>query len=445
MLQNYSPIINRKPAEVIAYYSDEQISVEQFLNQAVALSRKLPSHLYIINLLTDRYQYLLVFCASIIAGQCTLMPPNRLENTLDLLSRKYPDSYSFENSDLAELKIDLLGHEIDEIANPCNETPQIPSDQLCAIAFTSGSTGDPTPNLKYWETLRTGSLGNAELLLSDQEERINMVATVPPQHMWGLETSILLPLFADVAISHLTPFYPQDIAAALKSVPEPRVLISSPVHLNVLLKSGVQLVKLDRVFSATAPASIELAQQIEQRFSTQFLEIFGCSESGIFARRLTATESIWQLSDLFELEVKWDRTSIIAEHLPEVVILQDVVETVAGQRFRWLGRHQDMINIAGKRGSLADLNRRLLAIKGVLDGVVFMPDGSAKRLVAMVVAPGLKPADILNVLKSGVESVFLPRPVYMVSALPRQETGKLIREDMLKLYQDVAMKSSGKQ
>ena len=64
------------PPEIIAFLADEQISVEQFLATVVALSHKLPNYRYVINLLTDRYQYLLGFCAAIIAGQCTLMPPH---------------------------------------------------------------------------------------------------------------------------------------------------------------------------------------------------------------------------------------------------------------------------------------------------------------------------------------------------------------------------------
>jgi len=317
----------------------------------------------------------------------------------------------------------------------CADAPKIPSDQLCAILFTSGSTGTPAPNLKYWETLRTGSLGNAAMLLENRKGRLNLLATVPPQHMWGFETSILLPLFADATVSHLTPFYPQDIADALESLPKSRALISSPVHLAALLKSGVQLVKLDRIFSSTAPLPRQLAKDLESRFNTHVLEIFGCSETGVMATRNTVNETLWQLSDLFTLESIKDGVLIRGQHLPEEIVLPDSIELTSDHRFRWLGRHQDMINIAGKRGSLTDLNHRLLAIRGVVDGVIFLPDSSSERLAAMVVAPNLNPADILGALKSQIEPVFLPRPLYMISDLPRQETGKLAKNVVLELFE----------
>jgi acyl-coenzyme A synthetase/AMP-(fatty) acid ligase len=432
--QQLFPLTNRKPDEIIAFGTTGAIRVDDFLAEAVALSRRLPAHSYVINLFTDRYQYLLGFCAAMIAGQCTLMPPNKLATTLALLGELFPDSYSLGDSAPGDGGISRN--------MPCPEppgefhqsVPEISEKQLCAIAFTSGSTGMPSPNLKYWKTLRTGSIGNTELL-GTMHSRFNMVATVPPQHMWGLETSILMPLFANTAISHLAPFYPQEIADALESLPRPRALISSPIHLDALLRSGVQLTKLDRIFSATAPLSENLASKLEVQYDTRVVEIFGCTECGMLASRNTATETLWHRSDLFELVPEKEYVLIRAQHLPEEVVLPDSVELIGDHKFRWLGRHQDIINIAGKRGSLTDLNRRLTEIPGVVDGVIFIPESSPCRLAAMVVAPKLKPADILGELKSQIEPVFLPRPIYMISALPRQETGKLARKVVLDLFE----------
>jgi acyl-coenzyme A synthetase/AMP-(fatty) acid ligase len=433
--QQLFPLTDRSPDEIIAFGTTGAIRVDDFFTEAVALSRRLPEHSYAINLFTDRYQYLLGFCAAMIAGQCTLMPPNKLATTLALLGELFPDSYSLGDSTPGDMGISRH--------MPCSEpsvefhqsAPEISAKQLCAIAFTSGSTGTPVPNLKYWETLRTGSIGNAELLIGTMRDRLNMLATVPSQHVWGLETSILMPLFANTAISHLAPFYPQDIADALESLPEPRALISSPIHLDALLRSGVPLTNLDRIFSATAPLSEDLASELEVQYDTLVVEIFGCTECGMLASRNTATETLWRLSDLFELVPKNDHILIRARHLPEEVVLPDSVELIGDHQFRWLGRHQDMINIAGNRGSLTDLNRRLAAIPGVIDGVIFIPESSPGRLAALVVAPKLKPADILGELKSQIEPVFLPRPIYMISALPRQDTGKLARKAVLELFE----------
>ena len=86
---------------------------------------------------------------------------------------------------------------------------------------------------------------------------------------------------------------------------------------------------------------------------------------------------------------------------------------------------------------MGDLTRRLLAIPGVVDGVVLQLESSeakgVARVAALVVAPGLEEAAILAALRQGIDPVFLPRPLKRVAALPRSETGKLPRTELLQL------------
>ena len=393
------------------------------------LAGTLPDNQYVINLHADRYLYLRAFCAALVAGQCTLMPPNRQPHTLQQLRTLYDDPYTVGENAAEPI-----------IADADSSIPDIPDQQHAAIAFTSGSTGTPTPNLKFWRTLHVGSLSNAQVILSDVTTQLNVVATVPPQHMWGMETSILLPLFSQVAVSSLTPFYPQDIADALRSVPQPRMLVSSPIHLETLFKSGVKLPEVRKIITATAPLSKQLATDLETNFDTQVQDIFGCSESGILATRRTSVDDEWTYSETFKLRMSDDGVHISAEHLSVDVMLPDIVELTAANRFRWMGRQQDMVNIAGKRGSLADLNIRLRDIPGVIDGVIFAPpaaEGQRTRLAALVVAPNVEVSDILGALKDKVEPVFLPRPILKVAELPRQETGKLAIKDVQEIFTDM--------
>lgn len=364
------------------------------------------------------------------------MPPNRQADTLQQLRDLYAATALTGEID-EELPEAGLSH---TAAIP--DIPDIQDDQPCAIAFTSGSTGTPTANLKYWRTLRVGSQANARMLLDLSDERLNIVATVPPQHMWGMETSIILPLFANVAVSYKTPFFPQDIANALQSLPEPRMLVSSPIHLEALLRSGVSAQGIRKIITATAPLSKTLAADLEATFDTCVQDVFGCSESGILATRRTSLEEEWTYADVFELRMSEQGVQIRADHLAEDVLLPDVVELTGPDRFRWLGRRQDMVNIAGKRGSLAELNFRLHEIPGVVDGVIFAPasgNGGHARLAALIVAPTLGAADVLVALRDKVEPVFLPRPIFLVPELPRQETGKLAIEAVQTLF--VAMQN----
>jgi acyl-coenzyme A synthetase/AMP-(fatty) acid ligase len=109
-----------------------------------------------------------------------------------------------------------------------------------------------------------------------------------------------------------------------------------------------------------------------------------------------------------------------------------VIEMTGPQRFLLHGRMADLVNIAGKRNSLANLNLQLNALPGVVDGAFYMPDeedaDAVTRLAAFVVAPGVAASDILHGLRQAMDPVFLPRPLVFVDALPRNATGKLPRE-----------------
>jgi acyl-coenzyme A synthetase/AMP-(fatty) acid ligase len=117
----------------------------------------------------------------------------------------------------------------------------------------------------------------------------------------------------------------------------------------------------------------------------------------------------------------------------------DVLEITGDERFILHGRTEDLVNIAGKRGSLGYLNHHLNAIPGVLDGTFFVREDERSsatgvtRLAAFVVAPSLDAASLLERLRERIDPVFLPRPLLFVERLPRSATGKLPRQALLSL------------
>jgi acyl-coenzyme A synthetase/AMP-(fatty) acid ligase len=117
------------------------------------------------------------------------------------------------------------------------------------------------------------------------------------------------------------------------------------------------------------------------------------------------------------------------------VVLQDLIATTTATRFHLRGRAADMVKVAGKRTSLADITRHLLAIPGVRDAAVLIPESDA-RPVAFVVAPGLSTQQILTALAGRIEPVFVPRPLLLVDSLPRNALGKLPREALLSLWSE---------
>ena len=118
-------------------------------------------------------------------------------------------------------------------------------------------------------------------------------------------------------------------------------------------------------------------------------------------------------------------------HIEQPTRLQDLLERTGADRFLLHGRVADLVNIAGKRSSLAYLNHQLNSIPGVEDGAFFhVEDSSAPhtgiaRVAACVVAPSLGAERLLTALRERIDAVFLPRPLVFVARLPRNDTGKL--------------------
>jgi hypothetical protein len=82
-----------------------------------------------------------------------------------------------------------------------------------------------------------------------------------------------------------------------------------------------------------------------------------------------------------------------------------------------------MVKIGGRRGSLADITAKIASLAGVIDQVVFMPtEGEIARPAALIVAPGRNAAELRLELSRLLDAVFVPRPLRVVTALPRDDS-----------------------
>ncbi len=431
------------PARVLAWRDGEAISAAQFLAHVQMVAGILPTAAAAVNLCEDRYAFLVAFCAIALRGQINLLPSSRAPQAVEEVMATHSGSYALGEQALnpAPPGYRQLPSLKDTPALGADAVwPLIPADQVVAIGYTSGSTGTPSANLKTWRNFHASNAGNLAMLHAAVGPRFEVVATVPPQHMYGLEMSVLLPLLGAVGVHAGRPFFPADVAVALAEVPTPRVLVITPVHLRALVESGIALPPIAAMLSATAPLPVELAHAAERCFGAPVLEVFGSTETCVVASRRPTLDEEWSLYPGVVLHPQPDGTSVVAPQLAAPVTLADIVNlSEDGRRFRLRGRQADMLEIAGKRASIGDLSRRLLAIPGVQDGVVFQLDGAdalgVHRIAALAVAPGLDEHTILDALRRAIDPLFLPRPLRLVDALPRNETGKLPRSALLALLE----------
>ena len=431
----------RDGSRIVAWHDGVAVDAAHFLADVRRVAARLPAATAAINLCEDRYAFLVAFCAMVLRGQTNLLPSSRAPQAVEDVMAAHPGCYALGEQPLdpaPQHYVLMPAFEQPTAVDAAFDVPAIPAAQVVAINYTSGSTGTPKANAKTWRQFHASTAGNLRMYREQVGASFSVVATVPPQHMYGLEMSVLLPLMGDVAVHGGRPFFPLDVARALSEIPAPRVLITTPVHLRALVESGVVLPELAAMVSATAPMPPELAVRAQRSYGAPLREVFGSTETCVLATRRAALDEAWSLYEGVVLHPQPDGTQVEAPQLDEPMMLADIVALEnQGRQFRLRGRHADMLEIAGKRASLGDLTRRLLAIPGVNDGVVFQLDEAdaigVRRIAALAVAPGLDEHGILEVLRRAIDPVFLPRPLRLVDALPRNETGKLPRAELLAL------------
>ena len=423
-------LIDSPPNTPIFWFKDKVISHEKFKRDALSVAANLHKHKYAINLCEDRYLFALGFVACILQKQINLMPASRAEKEIEVLEQDYTDSCRFDDQLIETL-----------LSTKVTDTEPFPleinTEQLVAIIFTSGSSGKPKANPKKWGILFDSSQRVASKLKLNQSAQHTLIATVPPQHMYGFEMTIILPLVAGTCVHNSKPFFPEDIRQTLSDINKPFILITTPIHLRACAQANIEWPGIDFVLCATAPLATQLAKTIEQQLQTTVKEIYGCSETGVIATRTTTKDLNWTLLPEYSFSEKLNGTCLHTPVSSDEILLHDQIEEIDSQHFRLLGRQTDIVKIAGKRGSLNDLKIKLCALDGVDDAVFFMPNeepDDKARLAAFVVAPKLKVKEIKSYLIQHVDNAFIPRLLINVEKLPYNETGKLPRKNLLNLF-----------
>jgi acyl-coenzyme A synthetase/AMP-(fatty) acid ligase len=436
------PLIAHSSADaVVAYRAGRPIAARQLLADAQALVPLLGSGRHVLNACADRYRFTVGFAACLLAERVSLLPSTHTPEMMRQLTAFAPDVVCLTDEEDSSIELPRIHYpRIPERASAA-DVPRLEVTQLAACVFTSGSTGAPLPYKKSFGKLYECVRTEAERLGINQGRPVAIVATVPPQHMYGLESSVLMALANGHALCAERPFYPADIVAVLESVPRPRMLVTTPLHLRALLGSAVSLPATDLILCSTAPLAQQLAAETEQRFAAPLLEIYGSTETGQIATRRPTEGAQWRLWPAVTLTPEGEITWADGGHIEQRTRMCDVLEMTGPEHFLLHGRISDLVNIAGKRSSLGYLNHQLNSIPGVEDGAFFHLDearvsqAGVARVAAAVVAPGLDSARLLEALRERIDSAFLPRPLLFVARLPRNNTGKLPQEALRALTQ----------
>lgn len=232
--------------------------------------------------------------------------------------------------------------------------------------FTSGSTGTPRRVIKHIVSLDR----EARLLADRFGERLtgcSVVASVVPQHLYGLTFRIVLPMALGLPLHAAMLYYAEQLAA----LPHDRhyLFISSPAFLKrldtelpappvrMLISAGGMLPWCD---VATTAGWLNICPD----------EIYGSTETGILAWRHRQQDNVPWLAFpgvIFHQEDEACRVTSPLIHEAEGLQLDDILHFDSEGLFSIAGRRGRVVKIEEKRISLNEIERRLLELDGICE------------------------------------------------------------------------------
>jgi acyl-coenzyme A synthetase/AMP-(fatty) acid ligase/3-hydroxymyristoyl/3-hydroxydecanoyl-(acyl carrier protein) dehydratase len=374
-----------------------------------------------------RYAFAVAVLACWARGAVVRLPPDLAAETLAGLASTARDVLHDGQEGTLDLR-PLIGGPPGMVAVLCP-----PEAQEVVRLSTSGSTGEVRTVPKTAGQL----IGEARVLASTFGLRFEVVlATVPSRHIYGLLFGVLVPLCAGGAFVEETPFFGEAIGGRIREHGV-TVLVTVPAHLRLLTEvPSTALGLLRRVFSSGAPLAEETARALRAGSGLDATEVFGSTETGGIAWRQQLQDPRWLPLPGVEIDAEeggrlvLNASPFLPPDAPRPWRADDRIE-LGGGRFLHLGRLDDVVKIGGRRVSLGAVNRRVLDVVGVTDGVVLAVErGDRTVLEALVVTEGLDAAALRLALRDQLDGVAMPR-FTVVERLPRTENGKLPRAAVL--------------
>jgi acyl-coenzyme A synthetase/AMP-(fatty) acid ligase len=417
---------------------------------AAALARALPAEAAaeIMVACADRYLCAVALLAVWHSGRSAALPPNSRPETIDHLCAERGISLILhDGGGEGALGLDVRTRLTVAGGAGAGSLPalEFAPDRRLVCVYTSGSTGTHVACPKTAAQV----LGEAALLvrLWDLGPDTRVLATVPPHHLYGLLFGVLVPFMGGGSFVRTTPLHAETIAAQVRAW-NANALVSVPAHLHAvgaLPPDG--LPALGHIFSSGAPLDAKTAAAMTALAGRPVTEVLGSSETGGIAWRDSGGDGSWAPfpgitvvqgdEGAMRLRSPFASTS----DADGWAAAADRIRARDDGRFELLGRADGVIKIGGSRVAVAEIERLLREIPGVADAAVVATDTPGPRrheLWAAVVAPTLSVSALRAALLRRLEPIAMPRRFRLVPALPREDNGKLVKDRLLKIFDDPA-------
>lgn len=325
--------------------------------------------------------------------------------------------------------------------------PAIRDDAFIEL-FTSGSTGQPKRVIKSIHCL-----DNEAILLAarfaDRLTDCRVVASVVPQHLYGLTFRIFLPMALGLPLHAAMLWYAEQLAALNHK--HRYLFISSPAFLkrldHQLLSPPVEM-----ILSAGGLLPWQDAIQTAAWLNVWPDEIYGSTETGVLAWRCRQQENVaWQPFPgvRFHQEEETFRvfSPLIADE--EGLPLDDILQFEENGQFHLVGRRGRVVKIEEKRISLSEVEQRLLELDGIREAAALpVSRGGRQGVGALLVlddearqrwqqsAGKAQELTWRRLLLPWLEPVAVPRYWRIIDEIPVNSMNKRVYAQLQELFHD---------
>jgi len=298
--------------------------------------------------------------------------------------------------------------------------------------FTGGSTGKPRLWPKTVKNIFSEVCYHIDKHAITAEDRF--AVTVPPNHIYGLLFSVLIPFVSSAGIVSGTVTFPREIIRALKEH-RATILVSVPMHYKALCSNPIPNHTLRLALSSAGV----LDQTDNERFCSQnhigILEIYGSTETGGIAFRCRADgDAAFSPFDPIDVKIADDKIYVRSDYISPNLSLEpdgyfqtgDCGRDLGKNRFELLGRSDAIAKIGGKRVDLSEIREKIMQLKEVRDAVILtrpVPAGREAEIAA-VIEGDIPASSVRSYLAEHLEPYARPRRYRIVPRIPKNRLGK---------------------
>lgn len=353
-------------------------------------------------------------------------------------------------------------------AQPLESVCDMAADEVAALLYTSGTTGQPKGACITHGNLVESAVALAGVWQLTPSDRLLHV--LPMYHAHGLLTAINSMMVAGGSILFLPRF---DAAEVIERLPQATVMMGVPTHYARLLKEdgfGSATAQLRLAISGSAPLSREIADRFLAVTGRPIIERYGSTETAIVTAvpagthdragfvgwalpgvevRVRTSDGVYARAAIGSLETRghnvfagyWQQPGADADAFTADgwFVTGDIASIDETGCVSLIGRSKDLIITGGLNVYPKEVEEALDALLAGGESAVFgVPHADfGEAVVAAVEAAEVCEAKLIHALRERLAPYKVPKRILQVPEIPRNRVGKVLKNELRARWEDM--------